>query len=163
MIGCVWMRTLINFWVYFINIASIVGGIPNALLGNLISKLVVNWFPPTEHVAGTVICALAGLLGSIVGPFYALLFIGDTSGVENVKQARFNVFRALLYMAITYTSIYVICIILYKDKPKHPPGYGLFYSPNPSHIIARKQSNQIKLVRILSGPNLKLCLRTKTF
>jgi len=118
---CAWLRTLINQWVYYINIASFPAAMVNPLQGNVISKLVVNWFPTNQHSAATILCTLAGLLGASIGPFFALAFINTHE--KNADKAKSQVFKGLFYLAIIYTSVLIICLLFYKEKPAHPPWY----------------------------------------
>ncbi len=119
MVVCLWVRALINVWVYFIDIASVFGAIFDPLQCNIVSKLAMNWFPLPEQVAANVLGALASLLGSSLGSFYALLYI-DTEEKDKDK-ARESVLHGVIYLAVTYTVIYAIGLSFYRDKPASPP------------------------------------------
>jgi len=121
MIACLWVRTLINVWVYFINIASVLGALADPLQCNIAAKLAANWFPLEQQVAANTIAAIGSVLGGIIGAFYTLVFIDTT--VEDIDEGRSMFFHALLYLAITYTIIYGICFFFYQDKPDIAPWY----------------------------------------
>lgn len=119
MILCVWIRTLINQWVYFIIVASVLGALVDPFQGNLVAKVAATWFPESEQVAANTVGTLGIIIGEIVGEFYALAYF-DTD-IEDVSEGKSMVGRGLIYIAITYTVIYLICIIFFKSKPDTPP------------------------------------------
>jgi len=121
MLLCVWIRALINCWEYFILIASIFGAIFDCLQQNISAKMAANWFPLEDQVMANTITTITGSLGGIFGSFYALTFI-DTS-VEDKDEARSMILKAMIYLAITYSVMYVIGLFFYKDKPETPPWY----------------------------------------
>ena len=119
MMACLWIRALINVWVYFINIASVVGALIDPLQCNVAAKLAANWFPMSQQVTANTIGSLASILGGIIGGFYTITYF-DTE-VKDVDEARSMILHGLIYIATTYTIIYSICILLYRDKPESPP------------------------------------------
>jgi len=121
MLSCLWLRVLINQWVYIINIASFIASLVDPLQCNVVSLIGTNWFPTHEQITALTIINICSILGPIGGSFYALIFI-DTSEIR-FEFAEKMMFKALLYIAATYTCIYIPCILLFRGKPKHPPWY----------------------------------------
>ena len=119
MTACLWIRTLINTWVYFISIASVFGAIVDPLQCNVAAKLSANWFPMSQQVAANTVGALASVLGGIIGGFYCLVYF-DTE-VKDKSEAQSMIFNGLMFIAVTYTVVYIICVLLYQDKPTIPP------------------------------------------
>jgi hypothetical protein len=119
MVICLWTRTLLNVWIYFISIASVLGSFTDPLQCNLVAKIAAHWFPLTEQVIATTIGDLASLFGAIIGSFYILVFI-DTN-IKDKPQARSMMFDAMLYIAITYTLAYGVCLTFFRNKPASPP------------------------------------------
>eukprot|EP01022_Parablepharisma_sp_SALTPOND_P025308 TRINITY_DN586_c0_g1_i1.p6 TRINITY_DN586_c0_g1~~TRINITY_DN586_c0_g1_i1.p6 ORF type:complete len:163 (+),score=0.26 TRINITY_DN586_c0_g1_i1:524-1012(+) len=142
MMACLWTRTLINVWVYFINVASFFGAIVDPLQCNVAAKLAANWFPLSQQVAANTIGAIASVLGGIIGGFYTLVYIDTT--VTDVSEARHMLFYAMLYLAITYSAIYIISILIYKDKPDIPPWYFFIYAQfQQSSGFSRRKRSQV--------------------
>ena len=119
MITCIWMRTLINNWIYFINIASLLAAITDPLLCNIVSLVATNWFTTKQQIAALTLITICSTLGPIGGSFYSLVYIDPT--MEDVEQARSMMFKAVFYIAITYTCMYIPCALLFRGKPPMPP------------------------------------------
>ncbi len=120
MLACIWLRTLLNEWVYIINIASVVAAFIDPLQCNTVSLIATNWFTTKQQIVALTTITLFALLGSIGGSFYALMFI-DTELQQSIPAAKSMMFNAVLYIAITYTCIYVPSIVLFRGKPPIPP------------------------------------------
>jgi len=121
MLICVWLRVLLNVWVYFIDIASIIGALTDPLIVNITAKMTSDWFPIKDQVPAMTLVSLISILGPVAGSFYSLSFLHTEA--EKFHHAKDQIFHGVLYMAVTYTIIYAIAFILYKEKPETPPGY----------------------------------------
>jgi len=121
---CVWTRVLINVWEYFILIASAVGSIFDSLQLNISAKMAANWFPLEHQVMANTIATIASMLGGVFGSFYALIYIDTT--IEDNEDARAMIFKAMLYLAITYSVMYAVGLFFYQDKPETPPWFFHF-------------------------------------
>ncbi len=122
MAACLWSRILINQWNYMINIASVIGALTDPLVGNVLAKMTSSWFPLKSQVGAMSAISVASVLGPVIGSFYSLTFINAEE--KNREAARSMMVKALLFLAITYTCIYVPACIFYREKPAKPPGYG---------------------------------------
>lgn len=120
MICCNWIRLLINDWFYFIVIASIIGALVDPLETNIVASVTSSWFPVEQQVGAISVIACAGVLGPVAGSFYSLVFIH--TNVDDIHDARRMMFYASLFLAISYTSLYITGILFFKSSPENPPG-----------------------------------------
>lgn len=119
MLCCIWIRTLLNQWIYLINIASLVAAFTDPMQCNIVSLVATNWFHTQQQVIALTLISVFSVLGPIGGSFYSLIFINPN--ITDIPLARNMMFNATLYIAITYTCIYIPFIFIFKEKPEHPP------------------------------------------
>jgi len=123
MMSCAWLRTLLNQWIYLINIASVLAAFTDPLLCNVVSLICTSWFPTQQQIIALTIITVFSVLGPIGGSFYSLLFID--SSIQNTDVAKHMMFDATFYLAVTYTGICVLAIIFFRGKPDIAPWYTL--------------------------------------
>ena len=117
MILCLWLRLLLNVWVYIINLASLVGSFTDSFIGNIGTKVMSNWFETKDQVGVNSVVSLASILGPVAGSFYALIFISTGVG----ESAKTDFVMCMLYLALTYTFLYLMSFIFFKEKPEKMP------------------------------------------
>lgn len=120
MICCNWIRLLINNWFYFIDIASVVGALVDPLETNIVASVTSAWFPVEQQVGAISVIACAGVLGPVTGSFYSLVYIN--TNVNNIDDAKRMIYNASLFLAITYTCLYIVGLVFFKSSPESPPG-----------------------------------------
>jgi hypothetical protein len=81
-----------------------------------------NWFATEQQVLALTIITIFSVLGPIAGAFYSLIFIN--TNVMDIDTAKDMMFKATLYIAVTYSCIYFVSILIFQDKPEVPPWYS---------------------------------------
>ncbi len=136
MLACIWLRTLLNEWIYFINVASVLAAFIDPLQCNIVSLVCTNWFETHQQIVALTTITLFSVLGPIGGSFYSLIYI-DT-GAENISAAKDMMFHATFYIALTYSCIYIPSILLFRGKPEYAPWYLL----TPRSVAQRRKKRR---------------------
>ena len=121
MLICLWLRTLLNEWIYLINVGSFVAALTDPLQCNIVSLVATNWFPTQQQVTALTVISIFSILGPVGGSFYSLIFIDPA--VRNISDAKEMMFYATLYLAMTYTGVYAVSMLAFRGKPEVPPWY----------------------------------------
>ena len=124
--------------------------IASPLIQNIIPKVTAAWFPANERDIGTVIGAMAGLVGIAIGSVLPSIFV--TQDENTLEASGFNVL--LLIEAIIMALSAVAAFVFIQSHPNTPP------SAAAEKELQREETESTFSVL---WKNVVLCFRNKHF
>jgi FLVCR family MFS transporter 7 len=124
--------------------------IASPLIQNIIPKVTAAWFPANERDIGTVIGAMAGLVGIALGSVLPSIFV--TQDVNTLEVSGFNIL--LLVESIIMALIAVAAFFFIQSHPNTPP------SAAAERELQREETDSTFNVL---WKNVVLCFRNKHF
>ena len=150
-----WLRTAMNIHIYFLLVNWIVHTMFGVFYMVAITKVSVRWFPPSQRIYATfcphIVADMSIFLGSYIPNWYVTQ--PDEGEEYDIPKLKNDIYEGVFMEAILTSAMFLVAIILYRERPKTPP------SPADDAISNKKKSEILKgMLRLLRNKNCMLLI-----
>ena len=118
--------TALNISIYFLLVNYVLYNIFTVFYRVAITKVSVRWFPPSQRVIATFITNIMNDLSIFLGSYIPTWYVSTPPitehwSSETIKSIKQDMQNGLLMEAILSTGMFIIGVVIYRERPKNPP------------------------------------------
>lgn len=113
-------RIFINSSFWYVIFGQTLGSIGNPFGVNIISMLSLYWFLPKNRVISTAFMTCSYMIGTSLAFLAGGWFVNYNSSVSEIQEAVRNL---MLFYLIIAGSVFLMVVILFKERPTKPTSY----------------------------------------